>query len=332
MKQYLIIGLLTISLILCGGFIIKMHLDAMETEEVTSELNKRLMEANLEIGRAESQFGDASEHVKHLEKHLKKEIKDRKALLTRYGELKARYDVEVSRKIETRVEIRNTVTVGDCPTLKLKEGQLYVAQGNELGELDPFSVRYKDHRINIGCTVSPRVIASGIIPVDISYNLNLKLRANIVETITPSGAVNNYVTLYEIDNNGITVGKFEIQNFQMVIDDQRTPKFFWWDPHMDIGVGIGLRSNSTIGKLNWEGLASVGLTPMSYGLSSRELAWRFARLSLDLGQGVSVGLSPVLYNIGNNLPVFTNLWVGPFANYGLSDKEWGFGLLLGASL
>ena len=75
MKQYLIIGLLTISLLICGGFIIKMHLDAMQTEQVTSDLNKKLMEADLEIGRAESRFGDASEHVKHLEKHLKKEMK-----------------------------------------------------------------------------------------------------------------------------------------------------------------------------------------------------------------------------------------------------------------
>ena len=103
MKEYLIIGVLTLGLVLCGGLVVKMKLDKLHAEEVSSELNKKLMEANLEIGRAESEFGDASQHIKHLEKHLKKEIKERNALLTRYGELKARYDVEVSRKIETRV-------------------------------------------------------------------------------------------------------------------------------------------------------------------------------------------------------------------------------------
>lgn len=332
MKQYLIIGLLTISLLLCGGFIIKMHLDALQTEEITSDLNKKLMEANLEIGRAESRFGDASDHVKHLEKHLKKELKQRSALLTRYGELKARYEVEVSRKLETRVEIINTVSVGECTTLNLTEGQLYVARNKELGALNPFSARYEDHRVAIGCAVTTRVTPSGSVPVGISYNLNLKLKANILETITPTGAINNYITIYELNEKGETVGKFEIEEFSMVIDDQRTPKFLWWDPHMDIAVGLGLRSDSTINKLNWEGSASLGFTPMSYGLSSKDLAWRFARFSFDLGQDISIGLTPVLYNIGNNLPVFTNLWVGPFAHYGLSDKEWGFGLILGATL
>ena len=66
---------LQISLLLSGGFIIKMKLDQMQTQEVTSELNKKLMEADLEIGRAETQFGNASKHIKHLEKEIKKEIK-----------------------------------------------------------------------------------------------------------------------------------------------------------------------------------------------------------------------------------------------------------------
>jgi len=333
MKEYLIIGVLTLGLVLCGGLVVKMKLDKLHAEEVSSELNKKLMEANLEIGRAESEFGDASQHIKHLEKHLKKEIKERNALLTRYGELKARYDVEVSRKIETRVEIINTVSVAECPSLGLlEEGRLYVAKGEELGALDPFSIRYKDHRIIIGCSVTPRVTDAGIIPVDISYNLKLKLKANIIESITPSGAINNYVKLYEVDDNGIAIGEFEVQDFKMIIDDQRTPRFSWWDPHMDIGVGLGLRGNSTIGNLNWEGLASVGISAMSYGLSSKDLAWKFLRLSLDLGQEVSVGLTPVLYNIGNDIPLFTNLWIGPFGHYGLADNEWGFGLILGANL
>jgi hypothetical protein len=332
MKDYLIIGFLTISLLLCGGFIVKMKLNEMQTQEVTSELNKKLMEANLEIGRAETKFGDASKHIKYLEKDLKKEIKKRNSLLTRYGELKARYEVEISRSTETSIEISNSININDCKELDLLEGQLYVATNKELGVLNPFTAGYKDHRLLIGCSIGSRLTSSGTLPVDISYNLTLKLRAEIVEAITPSGAVNNYIRLYELDDKGITVGKFEVESFAMVIDDQRTPKFLWWDPHMDMGVGLGLRGNSSIDSLNWEGLASVGFSPISYGLSSKDLAWRFARISLDVGQEISVGLTPVLYNLGNNLPIFTNLWLGPFGHYGLADKQWGFGMLLGATL
>ena len=109
MKDYLLIGILTISLLLSGGFIIKMKLDQMQTQEVTSELNKKLMEADLEIGRAETQFGNASKHIKHLEKELKKEIKERNSVITRFGELKARYQIEVSSKTETTIEIKDSI-------------------------------------------------------------------------------------------------------------------------------------------------------------------------------------------------------------------------------
>jgi len=332
MKQYLVIGLLTISLLLTGGFIIKMKLDEMKAQEVSSELNKKLMEADLEIGRAETKFGDASKNIKRLEKDLKKEIKERNSLLTRYGELKARYDVKASRSIETTIEIKDSIFINDCAESEFIEGHLYVAKDKELGALGAFTARYKDHRIVIGCAVSPRVTSAGTIPVDISYNLNLKLRAEIVETITPSGAINNYIRLYEIDEKGATTGKFEVEEFKMVIDDQRTPKFIWWDPHMDMAVGIGLRGSSSITNFDWEGMASLGFSPISYGLSSKDLAWRFGRLSFDIGQEISVGFTPVLYNLGNNLPVFNNLWLGLFGHYGLADNEWGFGLALGATL
>ncbi len=332
MKDYLLIGFLTVSLLLCGGFIVKMKLDEMQTQQVTSELNEKLMEANLEIGRAETKFGDASKHIKHLEKELKQEIKERNSIITRFGQLKARYDVEVSHKTETSIEINDSIFINDCANSELIEGHLYVARDKELGVLNTFTAGYKDHRILIGCTVSPRVTSAGTIPVDITYNLNLKLKAEILEAITPTGAINNYVRLYELDDKGRTVGTFEVKSFTMVVDDQRTPKFLWWDPHMDMGVGLGLRSDSSIESLNWEGVASIGFTPVSYGLSSKELAWRFGRFSFDIGKEISIGFTPALYNIGNNLPVFTNLWVGLFAHYGLADERWGFGLTLGATL
>ncbi len=332
MKDYLLIGFLTISLLLSGGFIVKMKLDQMQTQEVTSELNKKLMEADLEIGRAETKFGNASKHVKHLEKELKREIKERNSIVTRFGELKAKYDIEVSSKTETSIEIKDSIFINDCANWELIEGHLYVAKDKGLGVLNTFTAGYKDHRILIGCTVSPRVTPTGTIPVDITYNLNLKLKAEILETITPTGAVNNYIRLYELDDNGRTVGTFQVESFTMVVDDQRTTKFIWWDPHMDMGVGLGIRSDSSIESLNWEGNASVGFTAISYGLSSKDLAWRFGRLSLDIGREISIGFTPLLYNLGNDLPIFTNLWIGMFAHYGLADEQWGFGLTLGATL
>ena len=332
MKQYITIIILTISLLLSGGFIIKNKLDQTEQRKQNFALNKELMKAKLDIGRAETKFGNASSHAKDLEKALRKEIKQRNSIITRYGKLKVKYNILISKDVETNIEISNDISLDSCTELQLKEGQLYVAKDKKLGALYPFEVRYEDHRITIGCAITPRVTSSGIIPVGISYNLNLKLKAEILETVTPSGAVNNYINIYEVDNTGKTIGKLKIESFAMVVDDQRTPKFLWWDPHMDIGIGVGLRADSSIEKLEWDTGASVGFSPISYGLSSKELAWRFGRLSLDIGREVAVGFTPILYNVGENLPLFNNLWVGTFARYGLSDKNWSFGVILGATL
>ena len=101
---------------------------------------------------------------------------------------------------------------------------------------------------------------------------------------------------------------------------------------MDMSIGLGLRNDSSIKDLHWEGASSIGLTVVSYGLSSKDLAWRFARLSLGIGQEISVGFTPILYNAGNDLPVLTNLWIGLSTHYGLTNKKWGTGVTVGANL
>ena len=332
MSNYILIAIYAISLLSFGGFTVKAKLDERQAKKVTSTLNKQLMEANLEIGRAKTKFGNASKQIENLEEELKEEIRDRNSVITRFGQLKARYNVLASHKTEASIEIKDSVFINECPELDLEEGRLYVAKDKELGLLDAFTAEHQDHRILIGCTVEPRVTPGGSIPVGIAYDLNLKLKAELLETITPTGAINNYIRLYEINDDDAIVGTFDIQAFDMIVDDQRDPRFLWWDPHMDMSIGLGLRNDSSIENLHWEGASSVGLTVVSYGLSSKDLAWRFARLSFGIGQEVSIGFTPVLYNVGNDLPVLTNLWVGLSTHYGLTNKKWGTGVTIGANL
>ena len=310
----------------------KIKQDQAESAKVTSALNKQLMEANLELGRAKTEFGDASKQIEHLEEELKEEIEDRKSAITRFGKLKARYDTLSAHKTEANIQIKDSIFINECAELDLEEGRLYVAKNKELVSFAAFTAKHQDHRIAINCRINPKISPTGNVPVEISYGLSLKLKADLLETITPTGAINNYIRLYEVNNEGAVTGMFDIQEFDMIVDDQRNSKFLWWDPHVDMGVGLGLRSDSSRESLKWEGNSSVGLTVISYGLTSKDLAWRFGRVSFDIGQEMAVGFTPVLYNMGNDLPILTNLWLGVATHYGLENNKWGFGLTIGASL
>jgi hypothetical protein len=285
------------------------------------------MDAKLEIGRANTKFGDASKYIDSLESSIKKDIKEKNSIVTKYGYLEAKYNQLAKGKASASLNIKKEVNLNECKELKLKEGQLYVVENNQLGELDMFVGSYSDNRISISCSVDPRIVDPGTIPFDISYVLSLNLKGEILETVSPTGAINNYINIYEVDNGGAVIEKLEINGFDMIVDDQRIPKFFWWSPQLDIGIALGIKK-----KMALEGSASLGFSPMSYGLPREQPIWRFGRLSLDMGENISIGLTPVLYNIGKNLPLFDNLWSGGFIHYHLGNNQKTLGLILGASL
>jgi hypothetical protein len=67
---------------------------------------------------------------------------------------------------------------------------------------------------------------------------------------------------------------------------------------------------------------SVGLSFFSYGGESKD-RWRFVRVGVGgmVNSGVDVTLSPVMYNIGNLVPIFSNTYVHPFIGYNITNAR-----------
>ncbi len=61
MNQTLITVVLAVLLGLVGAYTIKTKLDQWKLEKTTDKLNSKLMEANLELGKAKTRFGDAED-------------------------------------------------------------------------------------------------------------------------------------------------------------------------------------------------------------------------------------------------------------------------------
>jgi hypothetical protein len=318
--------LLGLLLVVAGLLLGKVWLQNSKLDQANSELNKKLMEANLEIGRAHTRFGEADALAKKLDKDLRDEIAKRKGDLTRIGELEA--------ELKARGEGTGTTVVVTGPTvevpanLNLAVGMLYMAvEPNKLVTVEGTDAEYQDFRLKILAAIRPKPNTELKIPVYFQYQLDTKIEGQLVETRLPSGAINNYIRLWELDDKGNRVGRLTLTKFEMVVEDERQKHLFLLDPHLDFTVfaGTTFPPGLTYG-------GDVGLSLSGYGLTPNDLSWRFVRVGLGLGDGLSVSLTPALYNLGELLPLVSNIWIGPGVRYGLDTKDYALHVLLGAVL
>lgn len=101
--------------------------------------------------------------------------------------------------------------------------------------------------------------------------------------------------------------------------------FFLWAPHVDFGFNAGAT-------LNGSGVygVDVGFSTMAYGRTKNDNTWRFVRGSFGLRDRFSdpqFTLSPVGYNIGEPLPILSDVWLYPTVGFGFKDA-YGLGFSL----
>ena len=274
-------------LVLAGLLLYRVWSQKRDLTNLNTALNKQLMQADLKIGRAHTEFGDAQKRIKELDEQVQKDIKERKGYLTRIGELEA--------KLDTTAHGSGVVTKDSS--------DIYVS--------------YSDFRIDINNKLTPTEDGTNYIS-KLDYKLHLTFSGQVSETILPSGAINNYLTLWELDNKGNKVNKLEITKFNIVVDDLRAPKLWWWAPHIDVSIGVNMSSLFKDRRFTYIG--SAGISTSGYGLTKNDLAWRFLRVSADMGNELYIGVTPVLYNLGDALPLISNLWIGSGISFAGKDK------------
>lgn len=111
---------------------------------------------------------------------------------------------------------------------------------------------------------------------------------------------------------------------------EKTTQFYWWAPHLDLGVDNSFMFGS--GSLYDPG-ASLGLTIMGYGHTKNDLEWKFIRIGagLNLSKEFYLTLQPVTYNIGQFIPLLSDLWIGLGAVWDLGNA-WGISLSISTTL
>jgi hypothetical protein len=298
-----------------------------QLENARNTLTSQLQTADLELGRARTELGNVKAELATLDKDLQNSIKKNKEQAIAYSKLRAEYDVLAAKKPAT-VIVERGIPV-ECPAGKFALGQIYRATSDT--KLDPLFLitgTAEDFRMKMSCEVNGEPTASKEIPVNLSYALHMNFSGMFLQTRLPDGGFNHYFKLYEINKAGKVVGEIKLTEFKTVMEDLTMDHFMWWNPHVDIAAYLLVNKNPLREPLLG---ASLGLSLAGYGITDNDLQARFARFSFDLGNTVGIGFEPVSYNLGELIPLISNLWLGPHVTYDFS-KGWFGGFTLGAML
>lgn len=285
-----------------------------DLQELITVKNEELMKGNLELGRANTKFADASKMLSQLSGQIQKEIKDREAVVNLYAVLEAKYQAE-----KKKVKTVTTVVYKDRTVdhqIDLPKNKLFVrTDDGQYKEITSLLYSYNDFRITI---------QGDAIDETISYKLHQKFRVKFVETTLPTGARNHYAEIYELDDKGKDVGKLSLEKFDVIRSNELPNRWMWFNPKLDLQFGAG--SNQYLG-FSWA--ADLGVSFSSYGKTPDDIFIRLFRVGAGLTRnGFELSFSPVSYNLGKDLPLISNLWLTAFAGYdfGVMGVHFGAGI------
>jgi hypothetical protein len=305
--------------------------NAQDTAALLAAKNDDLMRANLELGRAQTAIVEQDTlhrtTVAQLNQAIQDEIKKRNALITMYAQLEAAYNTEKKRADGLATTLEEILATGN--TADLKPGTLFYKRTDGLlVEVKQLNWNYKDFRITLEGDMTPNGIKDEKLEVKYSttYQLHQKFKVKMVEAKLPTGAVNHYAELFELDDKGAEIGKLQLTAFNVQITNEKMKRHWsWWNPKLDLVAGgaVTLKPQGAF-------TADIGISLSSFGVTKNDVTLRFFRFGVGyMAENAIVSFSPVQYNIGEPLPLVSNIWIVPSVGYTFGLKSTYFALGVG---
>jgi len=149
-----------------------------------------------------------------------------------------------------------------------------------------------------------------------------------------SGQMSFHHTLkYEVPGQSPKLFPIELSSSEY-LQIPRSKRFWWWNPRLDIHFFAGARVwQFASGPGRPDSIPSVGVdlgfSISSYGETKVDSLWRFFRFGGGYDaerQAARFSFAPATINLGNPIPLLTNLYVGPHAAI---DTAGGLSVALG---
>ena len=286
-----------------------------ELARTTEQLNEQLQEANLEIGKGRTVISQRDISIKDLSSELQKVLKENKELVTKYNAIVALYNSH-GHGTSGQTGTNNPPINSTNPIYEKGNIYLAISKNDILNFKPPVKFNFQDYHLALDMNLLSK---NDFLFIDIDYSLKLKLSIKQIETISPTGAKNNYIELYELDENDKEINKLTLSKFESIIKDDRINHFIWWTPHLDLGISTYFNSSLNYGP-------SIGFSPSGYGLDNQNLMFKFINLSFIFSENPTFALAPVQWNFSKNIPLINNLWLSPFITYNFIHLGGGLSL------
>lgn len=271
---------------------------AIEVMAKVSEAQATRFDAAL--GRAESKIDTTGELIKALAKNIPEDI--RRDLDERNAEI-----ISITRaRFGGSSAGGGRASIVSAPTEDRRSGEVRSVEAKVEGSpaetlsvcnRGPFIWGLKDWRLDGTLTSMCGE------PGDFKYKLTQKFE--LVEASGDDGS--HYLKLYELDPEGKHFGEaLHTESFVVIERAKAVEKFFVWAPHLDIAGGINHEARFG---------AEAAISFMGYGKTSNDLSWRFLRGGVVYSGDIGAVVCPVSYNVGEPLPLLSNVWLSPCYQY-----------------
>ena len=301
---------------------------ASDAGGVVKQQRDELMKKDLAIGKAETQFGDAQAQLKNLSVEWQQWIKEHGGSVEDVAFWQAKYEASMSgqgQKIQITVPgspgtATGSTTIinngGGASTPDSLSGVQTVDYVDSLGKVvwldtngdgkpdvktSRIVLTYKDYRIDVTVDALKNYF---------EYSLHQNFKGEYVKVIEPkTGAVANFLKIYEIDDKGNTIKEMNLTDFKVITKAPVGDKsyYFWKNPKIDAGVNFNVSS-----RLQSNTSPEFGLSLSTKGKTKKDSEWRFFRFSAAQNKDKMIyNFSPACYNIGNKLPLINNTYICP---------------------
>lgn len=245
-----------------------------------------------------------------LNQQMLKLIKVNREEIRNIGTVQATMNENLSRRLRVESDHQYKAGTGDYNEQYFKK--IMASEKNDKGEVVEIPVAWAIYFPN---REQDKRWKTGVYPLE--YN------AKVVQAEQVTGQWNTYVEAWAENNKDpesrgeklpLKITQAEFKQVKEV-----TERMFWWNPKIDFGIGWSSTNSSTVN-------FGMGFSAMGYGRTENDLKWRFLRLAFMTDSEFDSyygSFSPAGYNLGEFLPIISNLWLWPEVTYSDEGKMGG---------
>ena len=228
-------------------------------------------------------------------------LQENKEQISAYAQLEARYSYlktwskEVYSKLQGKETIEKKCKDNIC--LVTKDDCYIIFDG------ESFNTNFKDYHIAI--SVSARRLTRNKWNTDVTYKLDQKFRLELIETTSiETGYTRLHANLAELD--GSSDGKpLDIEEFKIAKAEDIESGFNIWSPSLELGVYQPIIYDGQHYPSPF-----IGLSLSNYRNPKTDI-FHFFRLGVGVSDQTAFFLfTPASYNIGSQIPLISDLWLG----------------------